>query len=123
MEYMLLIYVPSDAPESTEEERAAMFAEFGKYTQSLDQAGALIVSDPLQPPDAATTVRAQGSETLTTDGPFAETKEWLGGYYKIEVDSLDDALEWAARIPSVKQGGSVEVRPIMPVPADYPARS
>ena len=84
-----------------------MFAEFGKYTQSLDQAGALIVSDPLQPPDTATTVRAQGSETLTTDGPFAETKEWLGGYYQIEVDSLDDALEWPARIPSVKQGGSV----------------
>ena len=123
MEYMLLIYVPSDAPEGTQEDRDAMFAEFGKYTQSLDQAGALIVSDPLQPPDTATTVRAQGSETLTTDGPFAETKEWLGGYYKIEVDSLDDALEWAARIPSVKQGGSVEVRPVMPVPADYPTRS
>ena len=123
MEYMLLIYVPSDAPEGTQEDRDAMFAEFGKYTQSLDQAGALIVSDPLQPPETATTVRAQGSETLTTDGPFAETKEWLGGYYKIEVDSLDEALEWAARIPSVKQGGSVEVRPVMPVPADYPTRS
>ena len=123
MEYMLLIYVPSDAPEGTQEDRDAMFAEFGKYTQSLDQAGALIVSDPLQPPETATTVSAQGSETVTTDGPFAETKEWLGGCYKIEVDSLDDALEWAARIPSVKQGGSVEVRPVMPVPADYPTRS
>jgi len=123
MEYMLLIYVPSDAPESTEEERAAMFAEYGKVTQSLRESGALVGDDPLQPPATATTVRTQGEEILTTDGPFAETKEWLGGYYKIDVESLDEALEWAARIPAVKYGGSVEVRPVMPVPADYPTRS
>jgi hypothetical protein len=123
MEYMLLIYVPSDAPESTEEERAAMFAEYGKVTRSLQESGALVGDDPLQPPATATTVRAQGEEILTTDGPFAETKEWLGGYYKIDVESLDEALEWAARIPAVKYGGSVEVRPVMPLPAEYPTRS
>jgi hypothetical protein len=120
MEYMLLIYVPSDAPPGTEDERNAMFAEFGRYTQSLIDAGVLVGDDPLQPPDSATTVRLQGGEALTTDGPFAETKEWLGGYYKIRSESLDEALEWAAKIPSLQGGGSVEVRPVMPVPADYP---
>jgi hypothetical protein len=120
---MLLIYVPSDAPEGTQEERDAMFAEFGKFTQRVEDAGALRVSDPLEPPHTATTVRVSDGETLTTDGPFAETKEWLGGYYKIEAESLDQAIEWASQIPTVKQGGSVEVRPVMPVPADYPASS
>jgi hypothetical protein len=61
----------------------------------------------------------ENGETLTTDGPFAETKEWLGGYYKIDVESLDEALEWAAKIPSVKHGDRVEVRPVMSLPADY----
>jgi hypothetical protein len=120
MEYMLLIYRPTDAPAQSEEEAQAMFAEFGRYTQSLQDAGALVGGDPLQPPETATTVRAQGGETLTTDGPFAETKEWLGGYYKIDVDSLDEALEWAAKVPSVPHGGSIEVRPVTPVPADHP---
>jgi hypothetical protein len=97
-----------------------MFAEFARYTQSLLDAGALVGGDPLQPPEAATTVRAQAGETLITDGPFAETKEWLSGYYKIDVESLDEALEWAAKIPTVPHGGTVEVRPVTPVPADFP---
>jgi hypothetical protein len=120
MEYMLLIYRPAEAPDWTEEENQAMFAEFGRYTQGLVDAGALVGGDPLQPPESATTVRVQGGETLTTDGPFAETKEWLSGYYKIDVESLDEALEWAAKIPTVPHGGSVEVRPVTPVPADFP---
>jgi hypothetical protein len=123
MEYMLLINVEGEPGSGTDEERAAMGAEFGRYTQELIEAGAMVSGDALQPPTTATTVRTQGGETLTTDGPFAETKEWLGGYYKIEVDSLDEAIEWAGRIPSLKDGGSIEVRPILPQPAGQPSSS
>jgi hypothetical protein len=121
MEYLLLIYTPADAPAREGDDAQAMFAEFGRYTQSLVDAGALVAGDPLQPPETATTVRASGGETLTTDGPFAETKEWLSGYYKIDVESLDDAIEWAAKIPSVAHGGAIEVRPVLPVPAEFPS--
>jgi hypothetical protein len=123
VEYMLLIYAPTDAPEGTDEEREAMFAEYGKFTQKVQDAGALIASDPLQPTHTATTVRGSDGEALTTDGPFAETKEWLGGYYKIEAESLDQAIAWASQIPAVKHGGSVEVRPVMPIPAESPSSS
>jgi hypothetical protein len=123
MEYMLLIYPPTTEEEAPEEDRQAMFARFAKYTESLRDAGALIASDPLQPTHTATTVSDRGGETVTTDGPFAETKEWLAGYYKIDVESIDEAIEWASQVPSVKAGGKVEVRPVMPVPASYPARS
>ena len=94
-----------------------MFAEFGKYTRRLIDSGAYVAADPLQPPQTASTVRIRNGETLTTDGPFAETKEWLAGYYKVDVESLDDAIEWASQIPSVRVGGSIEVRPVQPVPA------
>jgi len=67
----------------------------------------------LQPPDTATTVRVQDGRTLTTDGPFAETKEALGGYYLLDADDLDDAIELAARIPAARLGGAVEVRPLV----------
>jgi hypothetical protein len=121
VEYMLLINVPP-TPLS-EEESAAMHAEFMKYSRDLEASGALVAGDQLQPPEAATTIRVKDGETLTTDGPFAETKEWLGGYYKIDVETLDDAIEWASRIPSVQFGGAVEVRPVHPVPADFPSSS
>jgi hypothetical protein len=121
MEYMLLINVEGEPGSGTPEEREALSAEFGAYTQSLIDAGALVAGDPLQPPTTSTTVRVQGGETLTTDGPFAETKEWLAGYYKIDVGTLDEAIEWAARIPSVKHGGAIEVRPVAPMPANEPS--
>jgi hypothetical protein len=123
MEYMLLINLEGEPGSGTDEEHAAMDAEFGRYTQELIEAGAMVSGDALQPPTTATTVRSQDGETLTTDGPFAETKEWLGGYYKIDVDSLDEAIEWAGRIPSLKGGGSIEVRPILPQPAGQPSSS
>jgi hypothetical protein len=121
MEYMLLINAEGEPGSGTPEEREAMTAEFASYTQALNDAGALVGGDPLQPPTTSTTVRVQDGETLTTDGPFAETKEWLAGYYKIDVGTLDEAIEWAARIPSVKYGGSVEVRPVAPMPASEPS--
>jgi hypothetical protein len=123
MEYMLLINVDGAPGSGSDEDREAMGAEFGRYTQELTDAGAMVGGDGLQPPTTATTVRLRGGETLTTDGPFAETKEWLAGYYKIDVDSLDEAIEWAARIPTMKYGGSVEVRPVMPQPAGRPSSS
>ena len=121
MEYMLLIYVEGEPGSGTEEERDQMGAAFAKYSQDLAEAGAIVGGDPLQPPTTATTVRVAGGETLTSDGPFAETKEWLAGYYKIDVDSIDQAIEWAARVPSVAQGGSIEVRPLAPMPTGEPS--
>jgi hypothetical protein len=121
MEYMLLIYLEGEPGSASEADAEAMSAEFGKYTQALLDAGAMVAGDALEPPTTATTVRAAGGDTLTVDGPFAETKEWLGGYYKIDVESLDEAIQWAGRIPSVNYGGSIEVRPVMPTPAAQPS--
>jgi hypothetical protein len=108
MQYMLLIYVPADMPV---EDRAPMEA-WWTYTQELTASGALVSGDALQGLDTATSIRERDGETLITDGPFAETKEMLGGYYLIDVPDLDAALAWAAKIPSVPYG-TVEVRPLM----------
>jgi hypothetical protein len=80
----------------------------------------LVGADQLQPTSAATTVRVREGDQLVTDGPFAETKEQLGGYYLIEVESMDEALEWAAKLPSARYG-SIEVRPLVPMRAETPA--
>ena len=85
------------------------------YTEELQSAGVLLGGEPLHGVDDATTVRVSDGQTLTTDGPFAETKETLGGYYMIDVATLDEALGWAAKMPNVGYG-SVEVRPIMELP-------
>jgi hypothetical protein len=113
MQYMLLIYDAEKTWQSMgEDDRNAMFAEYGKYTQELRDAGAFLYGDALQPTATATTVTVRDGEILTTDGPFAETKEQLGGLYVIEAESLDQALEWAAKIPSARIG-KIEVRPVM----------
>jgi hypothetical protein len=121
VEYMLLIYAEGEPGSGTEEEREQMGAAFARYSQDLVDAGAMRGGDPLQPPTEATTVRAQGGDVLTSDGPFAETKEWLAGYYKIEVESLDEAIEWARKVPSVAHGGSIEIRPLAPMPTGAPS--
>ena len=121
MEYMLLIYVEGEPGSTSEEEQAQMGAAFAKYSQDLVEAGAMVGGDPLQPPTTATTVRSSGGELLSSDGPFAETKEWLGGYYKIDVESLDEAIEWARKVPSVAFGGSIEIRPLAPMPVGEPS--
>src|SRR3954447_19414603 len=100
MQYMLLIYDDEQAwATMNEAERGSVFAEYGTYTQELRDSGAYVAGDALQPIETATTIRVRDDETLTTDGPFAETKEQLGGYYIVDVASLDEALEWGARIP------------------------
>jgi hypothetical protein len=106
MQYMLLIYVPSDGSERAEP------SAWTAYTEALQQAGVMVAGDGLEPGDTASTVRVRDGETLVTDGPFAETKEMLGGYYLIDVPDLDAALAWAAKMPNITFG-SVEVRPVM----------
>ena len=113
MQYLLLIY--RNEAEQAKMDAAArqkMSAEYGAFTQSIIQSGHFKAGDGLQPTGTATTVRVRDGKTLTTDGPFAETREQLGGYYLVEARDLDAALEIAARIPGAKVG-SIEVRPIM----------
>jgi hypothetical protein len=116
MQYALLIYGDeAGSADMTEADGNAMMAEYGAYSEALSGAGAMKGGDALQSTQAATTVRVRDGETVTTDGPFAETKEQLGGFYLIDVDSLDEALAWAAKIPGARTG-SIEVRPIMVFP-------
>ena len=114
MRYLLLIYSEEKVKEKwPEQQKAAIFKEYGEFTESIRRSGALLAGDPLQPISTAKTVRAKNGKAISTDGPFAETKEQLGGYYMVEAKNLDEAIALAARIPAVRYGGSIEVRPIM----------
>jgi hypothetical protein len=114
MQYMLLIYDDEQVwANMSDGERKGVYAEYGAFTNDLREHGTLLSADQLQPTSAATCVRIRGGEQVVTDGPFAETKEQLGGYYLIDADSVDEALEWAAKIPSARYG-TIEVRPILP---------
>ena len=92
-----------------------MMKEYGDFTQSIVKSGNMRAGDALQPTSTATTVRVRDGKTLSTDGPFAETKEQLGGYYLIEAKDLDEATKIAARIPGARTG-SIEVRPVIVFP-------
>ena len=117
MKYMLLIHqgttpTPgSDAWESlSEDEQKAVYAAY----RALNETPGFTPADvQMQPPETATTVRVQDGKTLTTDGPFVETKEALGGYCFFEADDLDAAIELASRIPAARMGGAIEVRPVV----------
>jgi hypothetical protein len=109
-EYMLLMYQPVDGGRSPED-YAEEHAQWSKFDADIKEAGAFIHNRGLGRLDVATTVRVREGETQVTDGPFAETKEYLAGYYLIEAPDLDKALDWAARIPSSAYG-STEVRPM-----------
>lgn len=112
MQYLLMIY--SNEVEYAKIDPATsqkLTAEFGTFTQSIIQSGNFKAGDRLQPTSTATTVRVKDGKVMTTDGPFAETREQLGGYYLIEAKDLDTALSIAAKIPSARYG-SIEVRPI-----------
>lgn len=117
MQYLILIYGdPATGEAMTEEQGVAIMGEYFAYTQGLQDAGVLVDGNPLESAASATTVRVRDGKRLLTDGPFAETREVLGGYYLIECDSLDAALEHAAACPGARDG-SIEVRPVMPMPA------
>jgi hypothetical protein len=112
MQYLLLIYRDEVAAEkAAKSDQAAMGKEYGTFTQEIIKSGHFKAGDALQPTRTATTVRVRAGKTLTTDGPFAETKEQLAGYYLVEAKNLDDAIGLAARIPNARDG-SIEVRPI-----------
>ena len=112
MQYLLMIYQnEAEYAKIDAEASQKMLQEYGAFTQSIIQSGNFKAGDRLRPTSTATTVRVRDGKTLTTDGPFAETREQLGGYYLIEAKDLDAALAIAARIPSARIG-SIEVRPI-----------
>jgi hypothetical protein len=113
MQYLLMIYrSEAEYGKIDAATRQEMTAEYGAFTQSIIQSGNFKAGDGLQPTTTATTVRVRDGKTLTTDGPFAETREQLTGYYLVEAKDLDAAVAIAARIPGAKTG-SIEVRPIM----------
>jgi hypothetical protein len=112
MQYMILIYGDEKAAAGmTEEQMHKMYGAYMAYNMELAGAGILVGGASLQPIATATTVRLKNGKPATTDGPFAETKEQLGGYYIINVANLDEALKWAAKCPGA-DGGSCEVRPL-----------
>jgi hypothetical protein len=114
MRYMLMIYGDERAFASlSPEQLTESMQEYEKYSAWLREKGWMREGDQLADTDKATTVRGEAGQILTVDGPYAETKEQLGGYYILECEHLDDAIEAAKRVPSVAWGGSVEVRPII----------
>jgi hypothetical protein len=116
VKYMLLIYSDrKGGPREGTPEAEARMQEWFAYDKSLRDDGSYVAGDALQGVDQATTVRVRDGKELVTDGPFAETKELLGGYYIVDVPDLDAALERAKRTPNIKEG-SVEVRPVWEIP-------
>jgi hypothetical protein len=112
MQYLLLIYGNEVAMEAvTEANSGKMLAAYGAYSEAMVKAGVMVGGNRLRPTSTATTVRAPGGKTQVLDGPYAETKEQLGGYYLIDVPDLDAALSWAERCPGAATG-TIEVRPI-----------
>ena len=113
MKYMLLIQDPPGGFESfsrlCEEERQSIMDRYFELTQEPGY----VDGAQLQPPTTATTIRVEDGRTLTTDGPFAESKEHLGGYYIFDVENLDQAIELASRVPVASRGGAVEIRPLV----------
>lgn len=116
MKYLLLIY--SDEQTLSEPEREACYAESTQLAQDLAVSGQYLGANPLQPTSMATSVRVREGKRVVTDGPFAETREQLGGYFLIEAKDLDQAIGIAARIPMARKG-SVEIRPVIEL-ADLP---
>ena len=115
MQYILLIYGNEAAMQSaTETQVAQMQAAYGAYTEALKKAGVMIGGERLKPASSATTVRVANGKTEVLNGPYAETKEQLGGFYLIDAPDLDAALSWAARCPGASSG-TLEVRPIWPM--------
>jgi hypothetical protein len=113
MKYMLLIYLDEQALNETE--RQECYAESTELAHEIHASGQYLAANPLQPTSMATSVRVRNGKRLVTDGPFAETREQLGGYFLIEANNLDEAIGIAARIPMARKG-TVEVRPVIDIP-------
>ncbi len=117
MQVMMLIYEPADDFRARAHERPALIAAWRAYYRALVDAGVYVGGAPLEAPSAGATVRVHGGERRVQDGPYADTKEQLGGQIILEVPSLDAALDWAARCPTAATG-AIEVRPISPTVRD-----
>jgi hypothetical protein len=116
MQYLLMIYNAEGAgPQPGDAEFGQLMQDYFAFSQEMKDRKLLVGGEPLEPVNTATTVRVRNGETVVSDGPFAETKEVLGGYYLLDCADLDEALECASKIPTAKYG-SVEVRPIMQLP-------
>lgn len=115
MQYMMMIFEPeSDFAKRTDPDQAGPYwGAWTAYAQALAQSGVMVGGNGLTPPHAGTTVRLKDGQRQVQDGPFADTKEQLGGYFVIDVPDLDAALDWAARCPAAATGG-VELRPVLP---------
>lgn len=113
MQYLFLIYGP-EQPEGavSPAEHASLMQEYFAFTEEASAQGILVAGDELKPTTTATTLRPRGQQLITTDGPYAETKEQLGGYYLLECQDLEEAIVWAAKIPGARTG-SIEVRPVI----------
>jgi len=112
MQYLLLIYGnEAGMLAATKEQSSRMLAAYGAYTEAMKKAGVIVGGERLKPTSTATSVRVAKGKTEVLNGPYAETKEQLGGYYMIDVPDLDSALSWAARCPGANHG-TIEVRPI-----------
>ena len=118
MRYLLLIYTQETDETPPPEVAQASHEAYGQFTGEIKRRGLFQAGEALTPTSTATTVRVVDGETVATDGPFAETKEALGGFYLIEARDLDEAIEVAAKIPAA-EFGSIEVRPIWELPAEY----
>ena len=117
MQYLLLIYAnEAETAAHSAEEGQRMYAEYGTFTKGIVASGNMRGGNALESVKTATTVRVRNGKTVATDGPFAETREQLGGYYLVEAKDLDEAVAIAARIPGARDG-SIEVRPVMNMPA------
>lgn len=119
VQYVLLINDPPETFAHYEDFGGPLMREYEVFSREVAEAGVMVGGAALRAPETATTVRERDGKTLTTDGPYTETKELLGGYYVIDVESLDEAIEWAGKCPAARTG-SVEVRPLMVMPE--PAR-
>src|SRR5262249_39117592 len=116
MKYALLIYAAEkDWQAKSKEEQTGVYNEYWAYSMELKNSGKMLSCEPLDPTTTATTIRVRNGKRLVTDGPFADTKEQLGGIYVVDVKDLDEAMAWAERIPDAR-GGSIEIRPLMNVP-------
>ena len=114
MKFALLLYGDESLwADMSPEDMQQSVQVWNAFGQALVDAGALVAVEALAPTPEATTVRIAGGEVVRTDGPFAETREQLGGFYVLECTDIDEAVEWAAKVPDLGEGGSVEVRPIM----------
>jgi hypothetical protein len=117
MQYLLMIYDDEQAFAALPEaQRAKILTDYRDFTQSIVQSGHFRAGAQLQPSGTATVLREPGGKRAITDGPYAETREQLAGYYLVECENLDQALGLAGRIPSVRIGGAIEVRPLVPTP-------